>query len=100
MKHFLLFYDFVPDYLERRTQFRSEHLELAWASSGRGELLMGGALTDPVDTGVLLFQGDSAETAEAFARKDPYVTGGLVTHWKVREWMTVAGSSAAQPLRS
>lgn len=28
--HYLLFYDYAPDYLERRAQFREEHLALAW----------------------------------------------------------------------
>ena len=28
--HYLLFYETVPDYLERRSQFRAEHLALAW----------------------------------------------------------------------
>jgi hypothetical protein len=35
---------------------------------------------------------------EAFAKSDPYVTGGLVTEWKVREWTTVIGKDAAHPL--
>ena len=30
--HFLLMYDFGPDYLERRPAFRTEHLALAWKS--------------------------------------------------------------------
>ncbi len=32
MKHFLLFYEVSSDYLERRPQFRGEHLKLAWAA--------------------------------------------------------------------
>jgi len=30
MKHFLLFYEAGPDYLERRPAFRGEHLQRAW----------------------------------------------------------------------
>ena len=77
--HYLLMYDVTPDYVERRAQFRAEHLALAWAAHDRGELLLGGALADPVDTAILLFQGDSPAGAEAFARADPYVRNGLVT---------------------
>ena len=96
MKHFLLFYDFVDDYVTRRTALRAGHLSLAWAAVERGELLLGGALTDPVDTGLLLFKGETPEVAESFARIDPYVTNGLVKAWCVREWTTVVGVEPAQ----
>jgi uncharacterized protein len=99
MKHFLLFYDVGEDYLARRATFRSEHLQKAWAAHARGELLLAGALADPVDGAVLLFAGDSAQIAEAFARQDPYVVNGLVKRWRVREWTTVAGERAANPIR-
>jgi uncharacterized protein len=96
--HFLLFYEVTPDYLERREQFRTEHLALAWDAHARGELLLGGALADPVDGAVLLFRGDSAAVAEAFAQADPYVRNGLVTSWRVRSWRTVVGEGAASPV--
>jgi len=73
MKHFLLFYDVVPDYAAQRVQYRDAHVEKAWAAHARGELMLGGALNDPVDGAVLLFQGDSMQVAEDFARNDPYV---------------------------
>jgi uncharacterized protein YciI len=98
--HFLLFYDPAPDYLERRGDFRGLHLRLAWAAAERGELLLGGALADPVDQAMLLFAGEDASVAEAFARDDPYVTNGLVTAWRVRRWLTVAGDGAASPVRA
>ncbi|MBR0554025.1 YciI-like protein [Stakelama marina] len=99
MAHFLLIYDLAPDYLERRAALRDEHLSLAWAAADRGELVLGGALDDPVDRAVLLFEGDGPEGAEAFAKADPYVTKGLVTHWRVRRWTTVVGDGAATPVR-
>lgn len=97
--HYLLIYDLSSDYLERRDEYRYEHLELAWEAYNRGELILGGALQDPVDTGLLLFKGDSPEPAERFARQDPYVRNGLVTGWQVRPWMTVVGEEAASPVR-
>jgi uncharacterized protein len=96
--HFLLFYDFVPDYLARREQFRNAHLKLAWESHRRGELVLAGAAGDPVDCGILLFQGDSPAVAEAFAKVDPYVTAGLVTKWHIKPWRTVVGEGAASPV--
>ena len=99
MKHFLLFYDYVPDVLERRPKFRGPHLQHAWAAQQRGELVVAGALADPVDGAVLMFAGEDAHAAEAFARADPYVLGGLVERWHVREWTTVVGELAANPVR-
>ncbi|HYC76139.1 MAG TPA: YciI-like protein [Planctomycetota bacterium] len=97
--HYLLLYDVAPDYLERRGAYRAEHLRLAWAAHARGELVLGGALEDPVDGAVLLFRAGSARTAEAFAEADPYVRHGLVTRWRVRPWTTVVGADAARPVR-
>jgi uncharacterized protein YciI len=97
--HYLLFYEVADDYLARRAQFRSVHLEKAWASSERGELILGGALANPVDGAVLLFTGDSPAVAENFAKADPYVIEGLVRKWRVREWTTVAGPAASTPVR-
>jgi uncharacterized protein len=97
--HYLLFYDVTPEYIARRTAFRAQHLGLAWAAHERGELILGGALGDPVDGAVLLFSGDSPAVAENFARNDPYVTNGLVARWRVRTWTTVVGHDAATPVR-
>jgi uncharacterized protein YciI len=98
--HFLLFYDYAPNYLEDRAQYRAEHLKLAWAAKERGELVLAGALADPADGAVLLFQGQSDAAARAFAQADPYVRAGLVTQWRVRAWTTVVGDAATSPVKS
>jgi len=90
--YFLLTYDLVSDYMERREAFRNEHIKLALSAVERGELLLGGALTDPSDGAVLLFTGNSTEVAEKFAKQDPYVQNGLVVDWKVRPWSIVLGA--------
>jgi uncharacterized protein len=95
--HYLLFYEVVPDYAERRMPLRTAHLAHARAACARGELVLGGALANPVDGAVLLFRGESAAAAEAFAAADPYVTHGLVTRWLVRVWTTAVGDGAAVP---
>ncbi|WP_443748610.1 YciI-like protein [Asticcacaulis solisilvae] len=99
MSHFLLFYDFVEDYLERRPEFRDAHLKAAWASVDRGDMVLAGALSDPADTGVLLFDSETPDAAEAFARNDPYVLNGLVKSWTVRKWTTVVGHDAATKVK-
>jgi uncharacterized protein YciI len=97
--HYLLIYDLAPDYLERRAEFRKEHLALAWQASERGELILGGALSDPVDSAVLLFECASTDVVERFVAADPYVKQGLVTRWRVRPWTTVVGGGASTPIR-
>jgi uncharacterized protein YciI len=97
--HYLLFYDYVEDYLQRRGEYRDQHLTVAWQAVARGELVLGGALAEPADTGILLFSGDSPAVAENFARADPYVKNGVVKQWRVRPWITVVGNDAATPVR-
>lgn len=97
--HYLLCYDLAPDYLERRAEFRDVHLKLAWEAQQRGEIVIAGALSDPADMAVLMFQGDSPEVAERFAKADPYVTHGLVRGYRVRQWNTVVGADASTPVR-
>lgn len=96
--HYLLIYDVVPDYVERRVPLRAAHIAHARAAEARGELVLGGALANPPDGAVLLFRGDSPAAAESFAQSDPYVVNGLVKQWRVREWTTVVGRDAEVPL--
>ncbi len=99
MPHYLLFYEVGPDYVERRAAYREAHLKGAWEASDKGELVLAGVLTEPLDRALLLFTGDSPRIAEQFAERDPYVVNGLVNRWYVREWKTVAGPDAASPVK-
>jgi uncharacterized protein len=92
MAYFLLIYDVDDDYLERRAEYRAEHLALARLAAERGELRLGGALAEPADGAVLVFEGEDRRVAEAFAERDPYVRYGLVPKWTVREWTVVIGA--------
>jgi len=96
--HYLLFYDVVDNYAERRTPFRADHLAHARKAVVSGDLVLGGAFANPIDGTMLLFKGSSPAAAEAFAKSDPYVVNGLVTKWRVREWTTVVGDLAENPL--
>ena len=75
MKHFLLFYEVSADYLERRPQFRAEHLKLAWEAQERGEILIAGVRPEHFEDAHLL---DDSRRA-----------GGLVfaAHIDVIEWL-------------
>jgi uncharacterized protein YciI len=84
-------YDLVDDYLDRRPEFREEHLGLAKAAHERGELALAGAFTDPADTALLVWSTEDRALVEAFAEADPYVRTGLVRSWTIREWNVVVG---------
>jgi uncharacterized protein len=92
MAYFALLYDAVDDFIARRGAYRDEHLRLAREAHARGELVLAGALADPADGALLIFQGENPAAAEAFARRDPYVKNGLITAWKVRNWTVVVGN--------
>jgi uncharacterized protein YciI len=93
MPYFALFYDTVDDFAERRLPFRPSHLALIDAAHGNGTLVMAGALK-PADGALLVFRTNDISDVEDFARRDPYVTNGLVTRWRAREWAVVVGDGA------
>ena len=97
--HYVLFYEYILDYLERRGALRDAHLQRIAGAMERGELFIGGAFAEPADGAMIVFTVDTPAVAADFARADPYVREGLVTKWWVREWTTVVGKDAAQPLQ-
>jgi uncharacterized protein len=97
MPYFALFYETIDDYVARRAEFRSAHLARAREAHARGELLLAGALADPVDSALLVFRTPDRGAVEDFARQDPYVTNGLVRKWEVRPWNVVIGNDPAEP---
>jgi len=104
MNYYALIYELVDDMVNRRVPFREEHLRLAREARERGELVLAGALSEPVDSALLVFHVDDKSKVEGFARKDPYVINGLAKKWQVRPWNVVVGnepsassSAAASP---
>lgn len=89
--YYLLIYRTVENYVEKRAPFRAEHLNYSGEAHARGELFMGGALADPVDSAILIFKAESPAVVETFARNDPYVKAGLIKEWSVRPWTVVIG---------
>jgi uncharacterized protein YciI len=88
-KLYILFYDYGENAAERRAPYREQHLGLANASHSDGQMVLAGAYTDPLDGAALVFR--TREAAEAFVKVDPYVSSGLVTGWRIREWNVVVG---------
>lgn len=90
--YFLLLYEVVDDYLERRQAFREEHLALAEEAKERGELVLAGAYADPPDGAALVFRAEDDSVVKDFVDHDPYVREGLVTKWAIRQWTVVIGN--------
>ena len=95
--HYILFYEYVPDIVERRPPHRSAHLEYIRQAFDAGKVVLAGAFADPLDGAAIVFRGETPEAAEHFAMNDPYVINGLVTSWRVRKWQTVIGDGAVFP---
>ncbi|NHC46109.1 YciI-like protein [Motilibacter aurantiacus] len=89
----LLEYVLVDDYVERRAPLRQEHLALAAAAVERGELVLGGALSEPADRALLVWDVPDRSVVEAFVQQDPYVSQGLVREWSIRPWTVVVGTA-------
>lgn len=98
MKHFVLTYHSVPDIMERRGPFRNEHLTQLKALEAEGKLVLAGAFVGEPPGAVFIFQGDDDSAARAFAEGDPYVNAGLIETWTIRQWTTVVGEGASNPL--
>jgi uncharacterized protein YciI len=89
--YWVLLYELVDDYLERREALRPEHLALAKAAQQRGELVLAGALADPYDSAVLVWKVEDTEVIDRFVAHDPYVREGLVKGFRIRKWNVVIG---------
>ncbi len=83
--HYLLLYEVVSHYRTRRMGHRSEHVEHARRAVERRELVLGGALANPIDGAVLLFRGWSPAFAERFAAEDLCVQGLVAGKHQMRQ---------------
>jgi uncharacterized protein YciI len=95
MSYFALLYDVVDQFVEKRAPLREAHLALVREARARGEIFMAGAIGQPPQGALLIFQSDTVDVAEHFARQDPYVLQGLVTRWRAVAWHVVVQPLAA-----
>jgi len=93
MNYYVLVYHLTDDYLERRGNYRAEHLQMAKDAEARGELVLGGAYSDPADTALLIWRGEDASAAENFVANDPYIENGLIARCEIRPWTVVIGTA-------
>ena len=86
---FILFYETVENYVERRAPFRQLHFDHLHRALDAGLLKRAGAFANPADGAALVFQTTDVEAVREFARTDPYVLNGVVNKWYIREWTVV-----------
>ncbi len=87
--HHVLFYEYVPDIVERRAAHREAHLARIQAEKEAGRIVMAGALGDPPTGAAIVFDGVQPTEIESFAEADPYVEAGLVVDWRIEPWRLV-----------
>ena len=86
----ILFYEYVPDVVERRSPHREGHLALIRRWYDEGRIVMAGGLGDPPHAGLIVLRADDPQAAaEAFVAEDPYQPAGLVTSWRVEPFLNV-----------
>jgi uncharacterized protein YciI len=95
MPYFVLSYEVVDDFANKRTPFRPAHLKEVRDAHERGELVMAGALGEPAEA-MLIFRTNDRSAAENFATNDPYVKSGIVKKWTIRPWTVVVGQDPAE----
>jgi uncharacterized protein YciI len=88
---FLVTYHYVPEMAERRTPHREAHIAWLRAGAEAGHLVLAGALQDPVDTGVLIFQAGDAHAVRRLLVDDPYAAANLIVGTSIRQIALVVG---------
>ena len=85
---YVLLYTSADDVLANAPAHFPAHRARLDEFHARGVLLAVGTFGNPQDEGSMgIFS--SRDAAEEFARDDPFVVGGVVSAWEVREWNEV-----------
>ena len=78
------------------TEHRPAHRAYLTKLIEAGQLAIAGPFTD--DSGAfIVYEADSADTAEALLKADPFHTAGIFVKWTIRPWKTVFGNPALLP---
>jgi uncharacterized protein YciI len=92
MKTYAVFTHLVENAAERRAPHREAHLGHLREMHAAGKLLLGGALMDPMDAGLLVIRAESPAEIEAELATDAYAKNGIWTKIVIREWNVVVGN--------
>jgi hypothetical protein len=82
---YVLLYESAENVAENAPLHAAAHSEHWHPFHERGELLMIGPFGDPQSQGAMAVF-TTRQSAEEFARGDPFVVNGVVRSWEIREW--------------
>ncbi len=85
---YVLFYESADDALSKAPLLFPAHRARLDDFHARGTLLMVGAFGNPQEEGSMAIF-TTRESAEEFAEDDPFVRGGVVRTWHIREWSEI-----------
>lgn len=89
---YVLFYESADDVASKAPAHYTGHSARAKEFHARGVLPLIGVFADAQNDGAMgVFT--TREAAEDFAKDDPFVTNGVVTSWRVRDWMEILDAS-------
>jgi len=97
--HWLLRYAYVDGIDTLREPYRDQHLSDLWAEADAGRVVIAGGVGDPIAEGIIVWHVEDPQLIHDFAKRDAYMTAGLITSYDVVPWRTVVGDLAATPLR-
>mgnify|MGYP000029136317 CR=1 FL=1 len=90
--YFLLIYDLIDDYIDKRKPHRKAHFDHIMGFREKGEFIMGGAYQNEKQA-ALVFKTKNQEVVENFVKNDPYFLNGLVTEFAIEPWNVVITES-------
>jgi uncharacterized protein YciI len=96
MSCYLLFYELVEGYAEKRLPYQKAHQEHTGRARASGELLVAGLYGDPPRGAAFLLRVGSASAVRAFAETDSYVQYGIVHRWWFEPY-EIKGESVLPP---
>jgi uncharacterized protein YciI len=82
---YVLYYQSSPDVATLAPIHGAAHRARWQEYVSNGTLLMIGPFANPQEGAMGIFT--TREAAESFAKGDPFVLNGVVSHWVVREWI-------------
>ena len=85
MTKYVLFYESADDVASKAPALFPAHKVRLYEFHERGTLRMIGTFANPQEEGSMAVF-TTREAAEEFAKGDPFVAGGAVRNWYIREW--------------
>ncbi|MCX4582309.1 YciI family protein [Streptomyces sp. NBC_01481] len=77
-----------------REHLHPAHTDYLRALTDSGVLLLGGPLQD-TNGGLLVYEAEDRDALQRILDAEPYVTGGIVCHIRIRQWAPGKGTWVA-----